>query len=314
MSGFAPSRFAILCLCCKCLVIPHDAAAQDHMAAVRQLYASASYEETLAVLDQIELPPGADAVEPAEYRILCLLALGEGERAQMAIEQLITTHPRYRPDPARFSPKVRTQFHTVRQRVLPQIVWGEYAEAKAAYDAKDYPNARVHFDSVVDLLTDAGTDPQLADLRTIATKFRDIAAAAAVPDPVGPPAGSVGTVGSIPEPAARGAPAPSSGLLADASMRDVAPPVPLKQAVPPVLREWWTTSTPVPGLFEIVIDERGRVESAVVRRSIHPQYDELLLRESRAWRYQPAMRNGKAVKFRKLIEIYSTTRTPSNRR
>jgi len=83
---------------------------------------------------------------------------------------------------------------------------------------------------------------------------------------------------------------------------NVVPPVPLEPILPPASPEP-LAAAPAVGLFEIVINERGRVESAVVRRSISPQYDALVLSASRKWRYRPATRDGKPVKFRKVIEI-----------
>jgi TonB family protein len=83
--------------------------------------------------------------------------------------------------------------------------------------------------------------------------------------------------------------------------RDVVPPVALRQAFPPLRPQW--TVTAARGLVEVVIAATGAVESATVRRSIHPVYDRMLLDEARAWRYSPATRNGVAVRYRKLIEV-----------
>ena len=40
------------------------------------------------------------------------------------------------------------------------------------------------------------------------------------------------------------------------------------------------------------VDERGEVESAVMRQSVSPRYDSIALNAARNWRYQPAMLNG----------------------
>ena len=57
------------------------------------------------------------------------------------------------------------------------------------------------------------------------------------------------------------------------------------------------------GLIEVMIDEMGRVESAMVLGSIHPIYDAMLLSASEDWRYRPATVNGQPVKFRKRIQV-----------
>jgi TonB family protein len=63
------------------------------------------------------------------------------------------------------------------------------------------------------------------------------------------------------------------------------------------------------GTLEVVIDETGRVLSAVLPQSIHPQYDGNLLSAARGWRFKPAMRNGLPVPYLKVIEI-RLRRTP----
>jgi TonB family protein len=60
------------------------------------------------------------------------------------------------------------------------------------------------------------------------------------------------------------------------------------------------------GLLEVTIDEQGRVIQAKLRLSLHPIYDAQLLSAARDWRYQPAMYQGKPVKFRKIIQITVT--------
>jgi TonB family protein len=57
------------------------------------------------------------------------------------------------------------------------------------------------------------------------------------------------------------------------------------------------------GVLEIVINERGLVESASMRTSISSAYDKLALAATTAWRYKPATIDGEPVKFRKLIQI-----------
>jgi TonB family protein len=303
--------------------------AQGQLLAVEKLYTAASYEKALAVLDELELVGGVDILQSAEYRILCLLALEQFERAQVAIENLVVQQPRYRPDPLRFSPRRQEQFETVRRRVLPRIIQTKYAEAKARFDVKDYEDAIGKFEVLLDLLKDdAEAEPQLADVRTFASDFLDLARLAAAADmtgarPVGTsgPAAKDGRAGSmriaeLPAASTAKTDQPPIGLqdtqpsgagharLYDVSSTDVVPPVPLKPILPPISRDL-SIVTPSPGLFEIVVDETGRVESASVRRSINSEYDAHVLHESWNWRFKPATRNGEPVKFRKLIEIYA---------
>jgi TonB family protein len=57
------------------------------------------------------------------------------------------------------------------------------------------------------------------------------------------------------------------------------------------------------GSLEIVINEEGLVESAIMRASVSPSYDKAVVQAARSWRYRPATINGAPVKFRKLIQI-----------
>jgi TonB family protein len=56
-------------------------------------------------------------------------------------------------------------------------------------------------------------------------------------------------------------------------------------------------------VVEVVIDENGRVESAVIRQSLHTVYDAAVLSQTRQWRYRPATREGVPVKYRKMIQF-----------
>jgi TonB family protein len=84
----------------------------------------------------------------------------------------------------------------------------------------------------------------------------------------------------------------------------VTQPVVIRQDIPPWPRLPVPPVVPkIKGLLEIVIGENGEVESAVLRRPMNKVFDESLLNAARRWKYQPATKDGKPVKFRKLIEI-----------
>ena len=90
-------------------------------------------------------------------------------------------------------------------------------------------------------------------------------------------------------------------MLYDADDADVVPPVPVAQQPPPF--RLTSPIKPQQGLLVLVIDENGRVESAALNMRIHPGYDGLLLEHARSWRYEPATLNGKAVRFRRVMEV-----------
>jgi TonB family protein len=57
------------------------------------------------------------------------------------------------------------------------------------------------------------------------------------------------------------------------------------------------------GILEIVIDEEGNVERAVMLDRVNPIFDALVLDVTRTWKYRPAMRGGVAVRYIKTISI-----------
>jgi tetratricopeptide (TPR) repeat protein len=298
-------RRLALPFCCLCLSA--QLVAQDQMAKAKALYNNASYEEALAILDK---EPVSDTIELAEYRLLCLLALGRSGQAQLALDTLLLSHPRYRPDPEVVSPRRRAEIEAAREKIIRR----RYAEAKESFEMGDYRAAAVRFDRVVEELIGAAPNPALADMKMLSTGFRDLSkvnanSPYAAPPPEEQPVGTAGVPApNVPPESNVTAPvaspvSPPVPAIFDASTADVVPPVPLKPIMPPAAPP---QPTPGSGLFEIVIDETGRVESAAVRRPISPQYDKLLLDDARTWRYRPAMRAGKPVKFRKVIEIYTT--------
>jgi tetratricopeptide (TPR) repeat protein len=285
------------------LIAPAELRAQASLAAAKDLYASAAYEEALALLGRLKQGPGAEpssGPELEQYRALCLLALGRTSEAERAIEAVITAQPFYRPDETEASPRVRATFHEVRQRMLPAIVHEKYAMAKSTFDRQEYAAAAEQFRGVVALADDSDLeavrrDPTMVDLRTLADGFLSLAAAAPVPPP--PP----------PEPEPEPAPVPVYDPLRiySSSDADVTPPVTVKQNVPRWPGNPASASFPANsrGVLEITIGVNGEVQSAVMRRQIEPNYDALLIKATKDWRYRPATRDGKPVRYMKVIQV-----------
>lgn len=268
------------------------------IATARELYAAARYDEALAVLDELgasaaTMPADRKAIE--QYRSLCLLALGRGEEAEAAIAAVVRVDPFYMPGEADASPRVRTTFSDVRQRLLPDLATTRYAEAKAAYDRKAFAEAANRFRELVMLLDDPQMNGRLSDLRTLAAGFVDLATAAAEPppQPKEEPA---------PAPAPSAPKAPAEPTIYTAEDEGVTPPVVVRQDVPAVPNAI-AGMTKDKGLIDIVIDEKGRVVSLALRSRLHPVYDTAILNAARDWKYKPARLNGEPVRYRKLLQI-----------
>jgi hypothetical protein len=281
-------------------------AAQDTLDAARQLYASASYDDALSMLDRLKSQLAGDRVRVntvEQYRAFCLLAVGRRPEAERAVESIVASEPGFRPEESA-SPRVLSVFRDVRQRVLPGAVRQRYEAAKASFDQKAYDAAITQFDAVLALLElpeIVAADPSLADLRTVTRGFKDLARAANVPPPPPPP-----PVAATPEPpkpaASTPAVPPPAPTMFGAADKDVTPPVVVRQQPPA-----WPKTLPMPSgqraILDMVVDARGLVESIAVRPSLGAVYDGLVATASQQWLYKPALKDGAPVKYRRLFQI-----------
>ena len=274
------------------------------LAAARELYVSAAYDDALAVLNRLRAidHPASQSRVIEQYRAFCLLALGRTVDAEQAIEGLVTAEPLYHPNDSEVSPRVRLAFASVRRRMLPQIIQQQYAKAKASFDRKEFAVAADGFSHVLAALADTdvaaqANQPPLSDLRMLAIGFGELSAKAAAPPP--PPAPAPIPVRPAPvvaEPAWASA-APRIYSIDDAN---VLPPTAVLQTLPMYPGQ---VLVPRSGKLEVVIDEGGNVESAVMIGSVTAAYDSRVIAAAKNWRYRPATLNGAPVKFRKLVQI-----------
>jgi protein TonB len=274
------------------------AAADNTLATARDLYAAAAYEDALAMLNLLsERKPAADEERAIQqYRAFCLLALGRTADAERAIEAVVASQPRYQPSDVEVSPRIRATFTEVRRRVLPSIIQQQYVVAKSVYDRKGYAEAAERFTYVLEMIGDpdvrsAAAHSQLADLGVLASGFRDLSVSAATPPPAPPP---------LPPPVAVEPPPPSLPRVYSSADRDVVPPEVIAQSLPSFPS---TVKVAQAGVIEVVIDETGAVEQALMRVPLNAGYDRQALNAARAWRYRPATVNGVPVKYRKKVQI-----------
>ena len=316
------NRLLALPILVALVVAARPATAQDELTAARALYASARYDEALEHLDRLRfatatIPDQSLTVE--KYRALCLLALGREGEAESAFAGVVAADPSYLPDTREVSPSVRAFFRGVRRRMLPGVVRAEYAEARAAYRRGEYAGAAEGFEAVSALLADEDMEPGHEDLKELADGFAELGreqalaaergpdTAAPPPAPVAPPvpdppvAPPVPVAPVAPPVAEEPAPAPPPAIYGPDSP-GVSPPVTLRQEVPALPPEARLMGR-ARGLLEIVIDEQGRVASAVIRESLHETYDRRLVAATAGWSYQPARFDGRAVRYRKVIEV-----------
>ncbi len=278
------------------------AAGQGSLSTARDLYAGAAYEDALVLLDRLRADgPRSDEIPTIDqYRAFCLIALGRVADAEQAIEAVVAAEPSYQPSGSEVSPRVRSAFSDVRRRVLPALVQGRYATAKAAFDRRDFVQAAAGFRQVLDVLgapdvASAASQPPLSDLKALAIGFYDLSATAAAPPP--PP----------PSPLAS-EPTPVPVIVMPSPLRVYGPndpgvvaPVAIRQSLPPFPAQ--TTRPSSQGSIEVLIDETGAVEMARMLTPVNPLYDRLAIAAVRKWQFRAASLNGVPVKFRKTVQI-----------
>jgi hypothetical protein len=281
-----------------------DLHAAASVAAARELYTSAAYEDALKMLE--ELGAGAQTREDRRaiglYRILCLVAVGRTAEADQALETLVSQEPLYRPPTDDLSPRMRTAFSEARKRLLPSIIQQQYRDAKAAYDREEHAAAAAAFAQVLAGLDDpeiaqAAAQPPLSDLRTLAKGFRDLSVEAAAPPPPLPAATPI----VVTAPAA--VPARDFRRTYTIDDRDVVVPTPIRQSVPRFAGRVPAASS---GIIDVLINAMGTVESATLRIPIDPRYDNQLVAAAQRWQYKPATVEGVPVKFLKSVQINLT--------
>jgi tetratricopeptide (TPR) repeat protein len=284
------------------------AAADDEtLQRAKGLYATAAYDEALAVLDQLQkgsAAPAPDSAAIAEYRVFCLLALDRLDEARKNIEGILHSNPRYLPSDDQASPRIQNVFRDVRRQTLPKIVMERYAVAKAAFERKDTAAAQ-QFDDVLALLEDPDLDQAsaLKDLRTVASAFRDLANALATSTPK-PVDGSTAQTAAIAKPQV-------ADIIYTMADTDVTPPIAQSQRIPP-----WRPASPIAamqefkGTLRLLIDQAGVVVSAAMPSSTGLAYDQQLLRAARDWRFVPAQKQGQPVRYLKVIEFHLKPTAP----
>jgi hypothetical protein len=282
-------------------------AAQESLASARELYASADYKGALTMLNALlGASPSPQERQSIElYRTFCLVAIGNTDEANKAIESMVARDPLYRPNMDDVPPRLRAVFSDARKRLLPALIQERYVIAKTAFDRNDYKSASDGFTQVLIGLSDpditeAAKQSPLADLRVLASGFNDLTvrALAPPPAPVEQP---------VPAPApAVVAPQVSAATVYTRDDANVVQPVVVSQDVPPYPGRVAFERT---GVLDVIIDITGAVESVTLIQPIEPLYNRVLLAAAKNWMYRPARMDGAPVKFKKRIQ-FTLSRTP----
>jgi len=260
--------------------------AQDSMQSVKELYASAAYEDALTAVGKIDSPSEPN-LEAEQYRVFCLVALGRTDEAAKAVESVLTIQPEYRPNSTDASPRIQTLFSQVRGRMAPTLVKRMYQQGRAAMDRKDREEAVAQFEAMLRIANDPDVrnDASISELRDLGSGFLELSKAL-------PPK---------PKPAEV---APASAAAARPSV--ISPPVAIQQRMPPWVPDPVSRAAEFRGAIRVQISAEGKVTGAEMLKSVHPAYDQLLLRSARTWLYEPAKKDGVPIPSEKTVEVAVT--------
>jgi TonB family protein len=285
------------CLVCSAFLLVSAAtasrlAAQDAMQSVKDLYASAAYEDALSAVGKMD-GGGSTSLEAEEYRIFCLVALGRMDEAEQAVTSVLTAHPEYRPDSAQASPRIQSLFSQVRKRIGPALVKRMYQQGRSAMERKDRDEAVAQFEGMLRIANDPDirSDASMAELKELGSGFLELSK----------------TLPAKPKPVEA---TPTSSATATVRPSVIVPPTVIQQKLPPWVPDPVSRAAEFRGAIRVQISAEGRVINAEMIKSVHPAYDQALLRAARGWLYEPAKKDGVAIPSEKTVEVAVTPPQP----
>jgi TonB family protein len=163
-----------------------------------------------------------------------------------------------------------------------------YHQGKAAMDRKERDQAIAQFEAMLRIANDPDVrnEEHIAELKELGSGFLELTRA--IPArPVPPP----------PVEAAAAEPARPSVIV---------PPVVIRQQLPGWVPDPVNRATEFNGAVRVQISAEGKVVEAEMTKSVHPAYDQLVLRAARGWLYQPARKDGIPISSEKIIQIAVT--------
>jgi tetratricopeptide (TPR) repeat protein len=268
-------------------------AADAGLAEVKVLYANASYEEAIQQLNAIHSEE--DAVQVDQYLALCLLALGRPDEAERSLEHIVARQPLYVLNEDDASPKFVDLFRQVRSRALPAAALAAYTQGRASFDAKQFADAAAQFKQVIAIADDRDVGASLVDLKRLGEGFLALSEATLTQAGVTAPAPAAATVAPESDQRDRTYSAADDGVVPPGDISTQLP-----RWVPP---DRASAQRTIRGAIAVLIDEHGTVESVSVAEPLTPFYDHELLTSARQWKFRPATKDGKPVRYRKMIEV-----------
>lgn len=178
--------FAVIVFAVIASLAVADISGQQKLSQARALYASADYEQALAVLKEAAADERAGSlrrdIDVSTFE--CLVALDRAQEAEPLVESIVLGDPGFLTATADMPPKASAVFRDIRKRILPRVVDQQYVSAKTLLEAKRYAEAAERFRIVLALLEDSDMEhkegsQEPVSMRVLAQEFHDLAAALA---------------------------------------------------------------------------------------------------------------------------------------
>ena len=216
----------------------------------------------------------ADSPDAAARQAATLLASGRAEDAQRVFDSIVLANPLYQIDSARSTPEAVAALEASRRDILPALARRDYMNARAALDAGDYDRALSEGSRIATMIAHYDGDAAFTGLRGA---LQQLLARASVMK-------------------AR----EDDRVYAEAD-DGVTPPAPLSRQLPATLPFGITSSTV--GRLEMLISRDGEVETVKLHTPLNRYHERMIVSAAKAWRYRPALKDGKPVRFRLVTSI-----------
>jgi hypothetical protein len=183
-------------------------------------------------------------------------------------DAIIMANPLYQPDTSRWAPDTIAALRGSRQLLLPSIALRDYGKALALLESGNYEQATVAGNRVLRIIEVAGVDEATAGVRSNVQRLLERAASLK---------------------------AVEEARIYTIADDGVTPPTALGRQLPAVPPQGM--SNRLVGRLELLIGRNGQVESVRLYTPLNRYHERMIVSAAKAWRYTPAMKEGKPVRF-----------------
>jgi hypothetical protein len=216
---------------------------------------------------------GAASPRESQRRATALIAQGQTAEAGIVFDSLLLSNPLYEPNPTELTPEALATFRTSQRLLLPNIAQRDYDRGRAALSAGD-PDRALSLGKEAAAILDRRVSEQPPQLRDQVQRLVEEATTAKTA---------------------------ADEIVYTANDKGVIPPRELSRQFP------MTPPIGVPpqrvGTLDMIIGRDGSVEYVHLITPLNRYHERMIVSAAKAWRYRPATRSGKPVRFHLTVKI-----------